>query len=82
MEHSIETHIGVDDLPVTVWFDYEPEQHQTYWAPGFPSEVDINAVCVDGNRGKDIQEVLDESTLENLMMQCHEYMESEQESDE
>jgi len=81
MEHSIETHIG-DEIPVTVWFDYDPEQHQTYWEPGFCSEVCINAVCVDGNQDKEIETILIDETLESLRLKCFEHMETEQEPHE
>ena len=81
MEHSIETHIG-DEIAVTVWFDYEPQQEQTYWEPGFCSEVEINSVLVEGNKDKDITEILNSETREHLRMQCFEYMEAEQEPQE
>lgn len=77
MEHSIETHIA-DEIAVTVWFDYEPAQEQTHSDPSFPSEVTINAVCVDGDERKDIEAVLTPGTLENLRLKCFEHMESEQ----
>lgn len=76
MEHSIETHIG-DEIAVTVWFDYEPAQEETYWEPDFASEVTINAVCVDNDDKKDIEAVLSHDTLENLRLKCFEHMESE-----
>jgi len=76
MEHSIETHIG-DEIAVTVYFDYEPPQHQTYWEPGYCSEVEINAVLVDGAKDKDIAEILNNETREHLRMQCFVYMECE-----
>lgn len=76
MEHSIETHIG-DEIAVTVWFDYEPAQIQTHWAPGFSSEVTINAICVDNDDRKDIEAVLNPDTVEILRLKCFEHMESE-----
>jgi len=81
MEQSIETHIG-DEIAVTVWFDYEPAQQQTHWDPAYTSEVTINAVCVDGDKERDIEAVLSCDTLQDLNFKCFEHMETEQESQE
>lgn len=78
MEQSIETHIG-DEIEVRVWFDYEPPQFQTYWEPGCDSEIEINAVLVEGDKEKNIADILSPETLEHLRMRCFEYMEAEQE---
>lgn len=77
MENNIQTVIG-DEIEVTVYFDYEPEQQQTHWDPGFTSQIEINAVCVDGNEERNIAEVLSREILRHLELKCFEYMESEE----
>jgi len=74
MEHSVSTVIG-DEVEVTVYFDYDPGQIQTYTQPGFPADVIINAVCVDDNQNKDIEDVLSHETLASLHITCFEHME-------
>jgi len=74
VEHSVETVIG-DEIEVTVYFDYDPGQIQTYWQPGFKADVIINAVCVDDNQNKDIEDVLSHETLASLQITCFEHME-------
>lgn len=76
----IQTSIG-SDVDVKVFFDYMPEEKQTFFDPGCASMVMINAVLVDGDEGKDILDELSGECIGNLSTKCIEDYEQEPDED-
>jgi len=76
-EETLNTHIG-SEINVTVFYDYRPEEKQTYYDPGVDSLVTINAVYVDADESKDILEVLNNDWIETLESRCEESVKAEE----
>lgn len=72
-EQKMKTQIG-SEIDVTVFFDYTPEQKETYFDEGICSLWTVNAVLVDGDESKDILEVLSDAQVEILSQECEEYL--------
>jgi hypothetical protein len=69
IEHEHRTLIG-EDLPVTVYFDFQPEESATLEYPGCAAEVTINAVEVENHNmdvdNHDILDCLSKSCIDEL----------------
>lgn len=47
MQRTHETTLDMGDLgdqPVTVYYDWQPAERQTYWEPGCPEDFDITDI--------------------------------------
>ncbi len=69
--HEIKTEIG-EDVPVTVYFDYQPYESATLEYPGCDAEVTINAVEVDADPDYDILDCLSKGWIQTLSERCME----------
>ena len=69
-DNIIVTHIG-SEIPVRVYFDYQPEEAETRDDPMVHSEVIINSVNT-GDNGTDILECLNDKWLQILEWRCEE----------
>ena len=79
-EQLLVTMIG-EDLSVKVYFEYQPEEPETLEEPGCPSEVTINNVFVDSELEQDIEDCLNERTLDKLKEECQQMLIDESEDD-
>lgn len=59
-------------LPVTVYFDYQPEERETQTYPGCAAGVELNSVHYKDY--EDIMPLLNKSTLSELADKCMESM--------
>ena len=66
-----------DEINVSVYFNYNPEEKQTWDYPGCNESIDIEAVLVNGDEDKDIQAVLSDRTINSLIVECFDYLEEE-----
>lgn len=68
-EHTLVTQIG-SDVEVLILFDYQPYEKPELNYPGCASQVTINAVYVDSDKGKDLLDTLSEEIFAGLEEQC------------
>ena len=66
---KITTYIA-DDIPVEVEFDYQPYEKMTDTYPGCFELVTVENVFLGGDENKELYEVLNEETLEDLAARC------------
>ena len=71
--HNFST-ILTDEIEVTVYFDFEPEEKQTHDCPGCPAELIINTVLIDDNENKDVLYVLNDLSIEALEKEAEQYL--------
>ncbi len=72
-EHKLTTTL-INDITVTVHFDYQPEEVQTQTYPGCPAIVELNSVYIDQ---QNIMEVLSQSVLGDVADKCMALMHTE-----
>lgn len=80
-EQNIQCHLGDDELPVEVYFDYTPKQTEIlnpieYAQPGYEPFVTINSIVVKYSLTKqaEIMDCLSEEIIYNFEGACLEYM--------
>ena len=72
-EQLLVTEIG-EEVSVSVYFEYQPEEIETHNYPGCDAEVLISAVYVGGDEEKDIGDCLNEKTLDKLKEECQQML--------
>ena len=73
-EFTMTTVIG-DEINISVMFDYQNHENTAYDDPGCDSEVTINAVLVAGRDDQDIKAILSDKVIDNLVIECFEFVE-------
>ena len=76
MEEKMLEKILIENVLVTVFFDYQPAEPMTDTYPGCGSSVELNSVCLIKN---DLMPVLNQSALSELADRCLESIEDDKE---
>jgi len=81
-EQNMQYHLGEDELPVEVYFDYQPEEGSTATYPGCAASVTLGAVDVKTSLGNifktsNILDCFNHVVLADIEEACMEYMETE-----
>lgn len=62
------------EIPVRVYFDYQPEEKATHTYPGCPSSIEINQIDIDTPDGQSVSDWLMEKYGEDLVRECWEHL--------